>query len=145
MYLTNRHGLHLSFLALLCLLLGYAGDSIASAEAAEEASPDAASYVALEPPFVVNVDDNGRVRFLQANVQLSVRGPGGAGFIEEHRGPIRHALIMLLSGQQVSELRTLQGKTALREAALKEIQAFLKDYKDAPTVDAVFFTGFIIQ
>ncbi len=140
-----RDSIRFALLSLLLIVAAFTGPAVAEEEPAEEAAPDAATYVALEPPFVVNVEDNGRVRFLQANVQLSVRGAGGAGFIEEHRGPIRHALIMLLSGQPVSELRTLQGKTALRQAALAEIQSFLKNYKDAPTVDAVFFTGFIIQ
>ena len=39
-------------------------------------------YVALEPPLVINVDDNGSLRFLQVTTQVSVKSPDADKVIE---------------------------------------------------------------
>ena len=102
-------------------------------------------YVALEPPLVVNVDDNGTLRFLQVATQVSVKTPGADSMLEHHDPAIRDALIMLLSSKQVSEIRTVKGKENLRKQARSQIRKIMKRQTGETVVNAVYFTSFIIQ
>ena len=102
-------------------------------------------YVALEPPLVINVDENGSLRFLQVTTQVSVKSPDADKLIEQHMAPIRHALIMLLSGKPVSELRTVAGKEDLRKQAGTTLRKILKKQTGSTVVNTVYFTSFIIQ
>ncbi len=102
-------------------------------------------YLKLEPALVVNVEEGDVVRFLQVNAQLQYGQPLAQPIIEKHMPAIRHAMIMLLSGQSVTEIKTPQGKEHLRETTLKAIQQVMTDATGEEVVDAVYFTGFVIQ
>jgi flagellar FliL protein len=128
-------------LVLFCLLT-LSGTAAAESKSIAE---NTTRYVALEPPLVINVDDNGSLRFLQVATQVSVKSPDADKLLEHHRAPIRHALIMLLSGKPVNELRTVAGKEDLRKQARATLRNILKKQTGSTVVDAVYFTSFIIQ
>ena len=102
-------------------------------------------YLKLEPPLVVNVDEGDVMRFLQVDAQLQYGQPLAQPIIEKHMPAIRDAMIMLLSGQSVTEIKTPQGKEHLRETTLKAIQQVMTEATGETVVDAVYFTGFVIQ
>jgi len=102
-------------------------------------------YFKLEPSLVVNVDEGDVVRFLQVDAQIQFTDPLAQGIIEKHLPAIRHALVMLLSGQSVTDIKTSQGKEKLRESTLKQLQLVMKETTGEPVIDAVYFTGFVIQ
>ena len=104
-----------------------------------------AHYMELKPPFVVNVSDGERVRHMQITAQVKLNSADISQYVELHNPAIRHAMIMLLSGQPVAELRTVQGKEKLREQALITLQKLLEENIGAPGIEAVYFTGLIIQ
>ncbi len=116
-----------------------------SEEQAEEGTPAPLNYLPLDPPLVVNVDDGGRVGFLQIEAQFASRTPGAKDILERHEAPVRHALIMLVSGRPVAELRTIRGKEALRKEAREALRKVLEEETGEPVVDEVYFTSFIIQ
>lgn len=128
-------------LVLLCLLT-LSATAVAESKSIEQ---NTTRYVALEPPLVINVDDNGSLRFLQVTTQVSVKSPNADKLIERHMAPIRHALIMLLSGKPVSELRTVAGKEDLRKQAGTTLRNILKKQTGSTVVNTVYFTSFIIQ
>ncbi len=130
---------HYRNLFLFCLIM------LPGILSAKEASTNATRYIALEPPLVINVDDNGSIRFLQVAAQVSVKTPDADGLLEHHDPAIRDALIMLLSGKQVSEIRTVKGKERLRKQARSEIRKIMKKQTGESVIDAVYFTSFIIQ
>jgi len=102
-------------------------------------------YIKIEPPFVVNVDDGETLRFLQVNTELQFSDALAQPIIEKHMPAIRHAMIMLLSGQPAKEIKTPKGKETLRMAALEKVQKVMTDNTERPVVEAIYFTGFIIQ
>lgn len=112
---------------------------------AAEGDQDPKIYFKLEPPLVVNVEEGDIIRFLQVDAQLQFAKQLAQPIIEKHMPAIRHAMIMLLSGQSVTEIKTSQGKEKLRESTLKVIQQVMTDTTGEPVVDAVYFTGFVIQ
>ena len=102
-------------------------------------------YLKLEPALVVNVDEGDIIRFLQVDAQIQYGVELAQPIIEKHMPAIRHAMVMLLSGQSVTEIKTPQGKEKLRELTLKQLQQIMIDTTGEAGIDAVYFTGFIIQ
>ena len=128
-----------------CLITSISLLLVTSTLAEDKPKKQPTRYVPLNPPMVVNVDDKGSTRFLQVTTQVSVNTPNAEGELETHMAPIRHEMVMLLSGQKVAEITTLKGKEKLRKKSLAAIQKVLKENTGKPVVNAVFFTGFIIQ
>ncbi|MBD8524735.1 flagellar basal body-associated FliL family protein [Pseudomarimonas arenosa] len=102
-------------------------------------------YLALDPPFVVNLADPGGDRYLQVEVQLMTRDPEAKKKIEAHQPIIRNRLLMLFSQQTVDGVRTREAKEALQNDALKEVQDVLNEATGSTVVESVFFTSFVTQ
>jgi len=121
------------------------------AEAAhEEPAPAATSllpaeYIALEPAFTVNLADESGDRYLQAEVQLMTRDPKVAELLKKHDPVVRDRLVSLFSQQTADQLRTREAKEKLKEEALKEVQAVMKEATGRAGVEALYFTSFVTQ
>jgi len=102
-------------------------------------------YVSLDPAFVVNVSDGLQIRHMQISIQVKLKQADFAGYVEEHNPAIRHAMVMLLSGQETKVLKTVAGKQELMTEALAAIQQVLNDNIGNTGIDAVYFTDLIIQ
>ena len=115
-------------------------------KAKEEAKHVEPIYVALDPPFVVNFETNGLVRFLQVTVQAMAEDPITAELIKKHDPVIRNGLLMLFSGQSYDTLKSTDGKEKLRQAALAEVRKIVaaQGGKDA-VVKNLYFTSFVMQ
>jgi flagellar FliL protein len=105
----------------------------------------APSYVELKPEFVVNYGQDGRLRYLKAEVTLVARDDSAAIEINHHADYLRHQLVMLLSRQTLDTLNTPSGKDLLREQALKLLQAVMLQETGQSMIDQVLFTNFVIQ
>ena len=106
-------------------------------------------YLALDP-FVVNIQDGSRLRFMQVKVQLMSGNSQIHQAIKMHMPAVRDALVMLLSHQNVEGLGSLEGREALRAQALTAAQSVVTQFTGvAPTagaaIEAVYFTDFVIQ
>ncbi len=127
------------------------GFQLAYASSSESAPPATAEsetpkiYLKLDPALVVNVEEEDVTRFLQVDAQLQFGDQLAQPIIEKHMPAIRHAIIMVLSGSSVKEIKTAHGKEVLREATLKELQKVMTETTGEPVIDAVYFTGFVIQ
>ena len=62
-----------------------------------------------------------------------------------HEPLIRNSLVLLFSSQSFDELNTVEGKTALKEAALNAINGILEQETGQGGMDAVLFTNFVMQ
>jgi flagellar protein FliL len=103
-------------------------------------------YVPLDPPFVVNFESNGLVRFLQVTVQVMTEDPLAAEMVKKHDPVIRNGLLMLFSGQTYDSLSTTAGKENLRQAALKDVRrAIAAGGGDGNKVKDLYFTSFVMQ
>jgi flagellar FliL protein len=114
-----------------------------SAAAAPRAEP---IYVALDPPFVVNFEAGGQVRFLQVAAQAMTRDAAVAELIRRHDPMVRNALLLLLAGQSYESIATREGKEALRHRALGEVRTVVKAQGgDGAKVEDLYFTSFVMQ
>jgi len=107
----------------------------------------AGPYLALEPAIVVNLQSSGKVRFMQVKVQAMSRDAKVLAALKEHTGPVRHALITLLSAQGVDAMYDVQVREQVRLQALEELRGVLETHaglkRDA--LEAVYFTELVIQ
>jgi flagellar FliL protein len=117
------------------------------AEKAEEpvAPPPPPVYLNLDPPFVVNFEDQGDLRFLQVTVVVMTHDPKVVDAMNFHMPRVRNSLILLLGSQHYEAISTLEGKEKLRVAMLDEVRKVMKDATGSPGAEAVYFTSFVMQ
>ncbi|WP_126453789.1 flagellar basal body-associated FliL family protein [Sulfuriflexus mobilis] len=121
------------------------GEEKAEAEVKQPEQAGKLIYHAFEPPFVVNFEDKGVVRFLQIGLSVMTKDEGVITSIQQHDPVLRNNLVLLFSSQSFKTLTTREGKEALRAQTLKEIQGALEKQGAKSAVEEVFFTSFVIQ
>lgn len=121
--------------------LGHGG--LSSGDKAEAIKPPA--YHRLEPAFVVNVTDNGTLRYLQVEVQVMSREPEIFAAIDAQGPAIRDALLTLFAGYPYAQLVTVDGREQLRNDSLVTLRKALADDSRAAAVEAIYFTSFVMQ
>lgn len=102
-------------------------------------------YLKLEPEFIVNFGAEQEVNYIQLEIQLMAREQHYIDQVVQNMPAIRHQILLLLSGQQYSELRTTAGKEKLRAEILSKIHEILQTTSQVPGIEAVYFTMFIMQ
>jgi len=121
----------------------------AALSAGEEEAPvestDAAIYIPIKPPFIVNFQARGRQRFLQVDVSLMSRDNEAINAVQMHMPLIRNALVLLFGSQSYAELQLAEGKESLRQDALMEVQKIMEKEIGRPGIEEVFFTSFVMQ
>lgn len=113
-------------------------------KAAEPKAP--AIYVEFTPPFVVNFDAKGVMRFLQVSIQVMTRDHETSELIKLHDPRIRNNMLMLLGSQTLDTISTMEGKESLRKQALDVITKIVGDEGgEAKKVEDLYFTSFVMQ
>ena len=123
-------------LSLLCL------PAFVSAEDEAAAKP-AIEYLEMAPKFTVNLA--GHRKYLMVDVQLLIEGEQNVEKIKKNMPALRHALIMLFSGREASELSTTEQREALRQETLAALRKTLAQYADSDGLRDVFFTEFLLN
>jgi flagellar protein FliL len=142
------------------LFMNKAADESSEAEGGKSAKPEKgdknkkkegegklpAQFIALDPPFVVNFEPGASARFLQITAQVMTRDPHMKELLEANNPIIRNDLLLLFGNKQVEEVATQEGKEALRAAALEAVRKIVEaEDGDPETVEAVYFTSFVMQ
>ncbi len=96
-------------------------------------------------PFVVNFPRGGSARLLQVGFSVLAYDEDTIEAVAKHEPMIRNNLLLLLGRYKPEDLRTPQGKEALRQAIAREIQKVLDLRADGGTIETVFFTQFVMQ
>lgn len=104
-----------------------------------------AIYIPLTPAFVVNFENQDQVSFLQVDIQVMTYDPRVAPALNAHMPVVRNELLFLLSGKQYHEINTREGKRALSQEAMKVIQDVLKSVNEPNSIEALYFTSFVMQ
>jgi len=97
-------------------------------------------YIAMSPPFVVNVGGTGRIGFLKIEVSLRANKQA-ASLVQHHMPALRHELIMLFSRQDPDALDSPEQREALRLEALGAV----RHAAGSDGVQDLLFTSFIAQ
>jgi flagellar FliL protein len=144
-------------LALVVIVLGGAAAAwwFLGRDAGHEAGADGGApgapaaepiYVAIDPPFVVNFQASGHVRFLQIAVQAMSRDPATIEILKRHDPVVRNALLLLFAGRSYETLSTREGKEALRASALEELRRIVTEHGgDGANLEDIYFTSFVMQ
>jgi flagellar FliL protein len=114
---------------------------------AKKAEPKApALYVKYEPPFVVNFEAKGVMRFLQISMEVMTRDAPTSEVIKLHEPKIRNNMLMLLGSQTYDTLSSMEGKEGLRKQALETIAKVVEDEGgEGKEVEDIYFTSFVMQ
>jgi len=113
-------------------------------KAAEPKLP--AIYVEFQPPFVVNFDAKGVMRFLQVSMQVMTRDHETSELIKLHDPKIRNNMLLLLGSQTLDTISTMEAKEELRKKALETIVKIVDDEGgEGKQVEDLFFTSFVMQ
>ena len=105
-----------------------------------------AIYVEFEPPFVVNFDAKGVMRFLQVSIQVLTRDHETSELIKQNEPKVRNDMLMLLGAQTLDTISTTQAKEALRKQALGAIVKIVDDEGgEGKKVEDLYFTSFVMQ
>lgn len=102
-------------------------------------------YLDLDPPFVVNLNDDSNVRFLQVSVSVMAYSEENLETVKLHMPVIRHNLVLLFSSQRFSDIQTLEGKEKLQQAALETVRKALEEAAGDPLVEAVYLPSIVGQ
>ena len=114
----------------------------ASADASKSGPP---IYIPLNPAFVVNFENQEQVSFLQVDIQLMTYDAAVEEAIKVHMPRVRNELLLLFGGKQYHEINTREGKRALAQEAITEIKRVLEESGEPSSVEALYFTSFVMQ
>jgi flagellar FliL protein len=113
-------------------------------EAVEEAPPE--PQVTMGPvyaldPFLVNLADPGRPRFLKLVMQVELDAQEVQVELDTLKPKVRDSLLTLLSSKASADLVTIADKERLRNEVLHRLNAFLT----VGRVVEVYFMDFVVQ
>ena len=91
--------------------------------------------------FVVNLADASGKRYLRATMQLELAPDQAMETFEQRLPQIRDVILTVLPTKTFEDIRTVDGKTALREEILQR----LNDLLSVDGVINIYFTEFVIQ
>jgi flagellar FliL protein len=105
-----------------------------------------AMYVKFDPPFVVNFEAKGMMRFLQVSIEVMTRDPATADLLKLHDPMLRNELLLLLGNQTYETISTREGKEQLQGRALEAVAKIIGDQGgNAKAVEQLYFTSFVMQ
>ena len=135
----------MKYLSILLLAFSFSW-STAHAQEEEEAPAVAApsAYVNLVPALVGNYGAGEKRKYYKADIALRVKADNVAK-VEYHEPLIRDQLIQLFAQQTDENMGSNEGKEAMRQAALVQVQNILKEEEGEILVDDLLFNNLIVQ
>jgi flagellar FliL protein len=92
-------------------------------------------------PFVVNLQDERRSRYLRVAIQLEIVGAKWEGELQKRLPQVRNRLLFLLSNKTVDEISSVDGKYRLQEEIVQHVNETL----EKAIAQKAYFTDFIVQ
>ncbi len=133
--------LSVRLIAIVVLLFAVSGNVFAQAN--KELGET--TYIDLVPPFVVNYGGQGRIRFVRTKITLRVRVGEFEQDVRRHVHPIRHLIVMGISGADADTVETTEGQKKLRKQLLDDIRDFLEKETGKQGVADLLFQTFLVQ
>ena len=113
---------------------------------AEASAPGPSFYTSLHPPLVVNFEDElGDPHVMQITLEVMATDQVSINSVREHIPVIRNSLILLFGSAVYEEVVTREGKEKLLADGLEEVQRIMTEKVGDHEVEALYFTGLVIQ
>lgn len=121
------------------------GDAV-EAEDAEDEEPeeDRHNIYASVGKLLATIDDNGATRYIQAELDIVSYEKEVIDAAQHDMPAIRNRLLLLYGSQNYDEVRTIEGREALRLATVEAVNEVLGTTPKNGIHDA-YFTAFVIQ
>jgi len=110
--------------------------------------PEAETENSDQPPIMMDLDDitvnladTDESRFLRAKIKIEVRSDEAKARVQANMVKINDLVITVLSGKKFSDIRTPQGKYALKEDLIYRINRLV----GGKPVKNLYFTDFVSQ
>lgn len=108
-------------------------------------SPAQAQYLDLQPEFVLNYGQDGRVRFLRLEITLVMINESDVIDAGYHSAGLRHIVVMNVTGAEHADLHNLGRRDALRERILEDMRTYMSRETGRPMIQQVLFSNLILQ
>lgn len=129
---------------ILCAIILLLGFTQARA-AKDESTPTSSAYVSLGDPMVLNLSGNSRLTFLQISADVLVSDSDAEETIQLHVPAIRHRLIMLLSEQKASDIKSPDKREEIRRQATAQVQSLMVDLSGSNDVSDILLSSILVQ
>lgn len=127
------------------------GDKVAEGEMVEgeegeaaEPAEDRHNIYASVGKLLATIDDNGATRYIQAELDIVSYEKEVIDAAQHDMPAIRNRLLLLYGSQNFAEVRTMEGREALRLATVEAVNEVLGTTAKNGIHDA-YFTAFVIQ
>ncbi|NOQ76844.1 MAG: flagellar basal body protein FliL [Methylococcaceae bacterium] len=125
------------------------GEKTEVVEEAEEGEETEAAnellYYDLNQSLIVNFPRGSGASLIQVSISILVKGTETLDAIKKHEPMIRNNLLMAISAQGAANLKTREGKEALRETMMDEVEKVMDRMTKKSKVEDLFFTAFVMQ
>ncbi len=91
--------------------------------------------------FVVNLADRGGTRYLRASMDLELSSEETTAEVQKRLPQIRDAILTIVPAKTTKDIRTIEGKTALRDEIMTKLNSFIK----TGSITNIYFTEFVVQ
>jgi flagellar FliL protein len=112
----------------------------------EEPAKKSSAYISLGSPMILNLtSQKGRLTFLQLQADVLVSDDSDENEIKIHIPAIRHELIVLLSEQAASDMKSPVKREEIRKIATANVQERIKELANLENVGEILFSNFLVQ
>ena len=102
------------------------------------------TYFEFPGDFTTNL--KGSKKFLQISVGVSTQYDEKViEMVDQHQLALRSVILSVISDFSEESISGSEGKNALSEKLLKEMNAKLESLKEFPGIEGVYFTSFVVQ
>ena len=102
------------------------------------------TYFEFPGDFTTNLKNS--KKFLQISVGVSTQYDEKViEMVDQHQLALRSVILSVISDFSEEEISGSDGKNALSEKLLKEMNAKLESLKEFPGIEGVYFTSFVVQ
>ena len=126
----------------LLLVLGLTPALAADEETVASAS---SAYVSLGEPLVLNLSSKNRLSFLQISADVLISDSDAEDTIKTHVPAIRHSLIMLLSEQKASDIKSPGKREEIRQQLTTQVKQVIASLSGSEDVSDVLFSDILVQ
>jgi flagellar FliL protein len=109
-------------------------------ESSSENNSHTKAIYSLEP-LIVNIHDGPELRYLKIKVEFEIKDADSKKDIDPFLAPMQDSILMLLSGKQMGDITTSEGKNKLKNEIMADVGKILPQ----DIIKGVYFTDFVVQ
>lgn len=112
----------------------------------EAAKPAGIGYFTLDPEFISNYLTQGpMLGYVRIKIDLMVDNAADIELLKKHSPLLRDAIMTILSSQTREQVRSLEGREAMRQACKQQVEALLTKEEGRKVIRDLIFTNYLYQ